>query len=216
MRAPKLGRRSGLTFCLLFAGIVAIYTPAGADDRNRFTAAELSAIERHAAPLAVRTDPTNKFADDARAAKLGQVLFFDRRLSGGGRFSCASCHEPSKGFTDGRPVAEAIAISTRNTPTLIDAADNLWFFWDGRADTMWAQVLQVVENPSELGGDRLAVAHAIADDPALRRAYERIFGSLPSLADTTRFPNDATPSAEKSSLPAQAWERMSDRDRDAV
>ncbi len=86
-------------------------------------------------------------------------------------------------------MAKALAVGTRNTPTLLNATYNHWFFWDGRADSMWAQVLQVIENPRELGGDRVAVAHKIHEDAALRRAYESLFGKLPDLSDKQRFPS---------------------------
>ena len=36
---------------------------------------------------------------------LGRFLFYDRRLSGNGTQSCASCHQQNKAFTDGKPVA---------------------------------------------------------------------------------------------------------------
>src|SRR5262245_18359742 len=35
-------------------------------------------------------------------ADLGRHLFYDTRLSGNGRQSCASCHDQSRAFTDGR------------------------------------------------------------------------------------------------------------------
>jgi cytochrome c peroxidase len=195
---------------------LAVAGAARANDRALYTADELAAIVRHTSPdLAPPTDPTNRVADDPRAAAFGQFLFFDARLSVNGKFSCASCHQPQRAFTDGRALAKTLAIGTRNTPTLLNAADNHWFFWDGRADTMWAQVLQVIENPREFGGDRLHVAHAIDADPALRRAYESLFGKLPPLSDMSRFPAHARPTAGESSA-ARAWAAMSEADRIAV
>ena len=199
-----------------FGGASPLATTARADDRQLYSADELAAIESHAQLIRPPADPTNKIADDPRAATLGQFLFFDRRLSSRMRFSCASCHQPERGFTDGRKVAEAIDIGSRNTPTLLNAADNQWFFWDGRADTMWAQALQVIENPREIGGDRLAVSHAIASDPGLRQAYEEIFGPLPPMSDLSRFPAHGTPTANKNSTLARAWSRMAEADKDAV
>lgn len=195
---------------------IATVTTAQADDRSLFTPDELAAIQQHAGPFSRPPDPTNKFADDPRAARFGQFLFFDRRLSSEGRFSCASCHQPDRSFTDGLKVAMGIAAGTRNTPTLLNAADNHWFFWDGRADTMWAQVLQVIENSREFGGDRLAVAHAIDDDPALRQAYTTIFGALPRLSDQARFPPHGNPNAPEGSLLKRAWSSMNKEDKEAV
>ena len=50
-------------------------------------------------------DPSNRYADDARAAALGERLFSDVRLSGNGKVSCATCHLPQKDFQDGTPLA---------------------------------------------------------------------------------------------------------------
>ena len=50
---------------------------------------------------ALPADPTNKFADEPAAAKLGQKLFFDSRFSANGKVACATCHVPEKHFTDG-------------------------------------------------------------------------------------------------------------------
>jgi cytochrome c peroxidase len=193
-----------------------ITTATRADDHLLYSPDELAAILRHASPVSPPRDATNKVADDPRASKLGQFLFFDTRLSSKGRFSCASCHHADRAFTDGRKVAEAIAVGTRNTPTLLNAANGQWFFLDGRADTMWAQVLQVIENPREFDGDRLAVAHTIVADPALRQAYEEVFGKLPPLSDLVRFPPHASPTGVEHSPSKRAWEEMSEVDKDAV
>ena len=197
------------------AGVLAVVA-AHANDRSPYTADELAAIERHAAPVAAPPgDPTNKFADNNAAAAFGQFLFFDTRFSTDAKFSCASCHQPARAFTDGRALAKTLAVGTRNTPTLLNTAYNQWFFWDGRADTMWAQVLQVIENPREFAGDRVAVAHTIYDDAVLRRAYEYLFGKLPTLSDTHRFPPHAMPDVFGKSVAGRAWSAMSAADRDA-
>ena len=96
-------------------------------------------------PLA--PDPTNALADDARAARLGQFLFFDAGLSQNGRVSCASCHVPEQAFTDGKPLFEGLGRGERNTPTLWNVAYQRWFFWDGRADSLWSQALGPLTNP---------------------------------------------------------------------
>jgi cytochrome c peroxidase len=124
-------------------------------------------------------DPTNAVESDPRAVRLGHALFYDARLSGNGKVSCATCHDPAKSWTDGRAVFEAIGKGMRNTPALWNAAGNRWFLWDGRTDSLWAQALQPIENPIEMGGSRTAVAALIAGDAALRRDYEAIFGALP-------------------------------------
>jgi cytochrome c peroxidase len=195
----------------------AIVSVGRSDDRSLYTADELIAIACHTSPLtAPPADATNRVADDPRAAALGQFLFFDRHLSINNKFSCASCHKPERVFTDGRALAKTLAIGTRNTPTLLNAADNRWFFWDGRADSMWAQVLHVAENPREFGNDRLHLAHVVNDDAPLHHAYEKIFGALPPLSNMARFPAHGRPAAQRRLAVARIWRHMSDADRDAV
>lgn len=127
-------------------------------------------------------DPSNKFADNPRAARFGQRLFFDTRLSSG-NVSCATCHIPHHGFADGVPIGKGIAAGRRHTPSLWNVAYNRWFFWDGRADSLWSQALSPLEHPSEMNGTRAAIAHLIASDPTLRRDYEAVFGPLPDDID---------------------------------
>ncbi len=71
---------------------------------------------------------------NAAKAELGKRLFFDKRLSGDAAISCASCHQPENGFTDGLALAKAYPGSDgfRNTPTLINTALRKNWFHDGR------------------------------------------------------------------------------------
>jgi len=74
---------------------------------------------------------------NAKKAALGKRLFFDARLSGDAAISCASCHQPGKGFTDGLALSKAYPGSKgfRNTPTLINTALRKNWFHDGRLGT---------------------------------------------------------------------------------
>lgn len=166
-------------------------------------------------------DETNRVADDPGAALLGQRLFFDTRLSGNAGVSCATCHDPSNAFTDGRAVAHGVGDGRRNTPTLLNAAWQRWYFWDGRADTLWSQALEPLEDPLEMGGDRVSIARLIVRDPLLRREYEAIFGAAPALDDEVRFPAPARPvsTGDAQATPdaaARAWDTMSEADREVV
>lgn len=124
-------------------------------------------------------DATNAFANDPRAARLGQFLFFDPRLSANGKLACATCHEPDRAFTDGKPIAEGLKRGQRNTPTLINSAYQRWYFWDGRSDTLWGQALHPIERDVELGSTRQDAINLIREDAQLKRAFEEIFGPLP-------------------------------------
>src|SRR5262249_10473588 len=149
-------------------------------------------IDQHSPLGAPPVDPSNSVADDEGAARLGQRLFFDRRLSSG-EVSCSTCHDPGHGFSDRKPVSEGVGQGRRHTPSLWNVAYNRWYFWDGRRDSLWSQALTPMESESEMGGTRLQVAHLVAADPELRGAYESVFGPLPDVSDLARFPAAGRP-----------------------
>ena len=161
--------------------------------------------------------PSNRYADDPKAAHFGQFLFFDKRLSAESKFSCASCHDPQKGWGDGLPTANTIAKGDRNAPTVWNTAYNRWFFWDGRADTLWAQATQPFENPIEMGATRVGLLHTFTKEADLKKAYEAIFGPLPDTSDPQRFPPQARPVSDDPNHPHQkAWAAMSPTDQEAA
>lgn len=161
-------------------------------------------------------DPTNRVADDVGAAELGHRLFFDTRLSGNDAVSCATCHDPARDFTDGRRVAQGIGENTRNAPTVLNAAYHRWLTWDGRADSLWAQALEPMENDIEMGGDRVAIVRTVAGDPDLRARYEEVFSSFPDLSGAS-LPEHARPRRDEATDAwSEAWERIDPERREEV
>jgi cytochrome c peroxidase len=124
-------------------------------------------------------DPSNRWADDARAAALGERLFFDTRLSGNGKVSCATCHLPQKDFQDGTALANGVGTTDRRTMPIAGTAHGAWFFWDGRSDSQWSQALGPLESAVEHGGTRTQYARALGAH--YREEYESVFGALPAL-----------------------------------
>jgi cytochrome c peroxidase len=122
-------------------------------------------------------DPTNRFADSDTAAALGQALFFDRGLSSSGEVSCATCHRPDRGFSDGLRVAVGVGTGPRRTMTVLDSAHQRWLGWDGRADTLWSQALQPIERDIELGSSRRGALARVAAAPLLRERWRAAFGA---------------------------------------
>ena len=108
---------------------------------------------------------------------LGYQLFFDKGFSSNGAVACATCHQPDKSFTDGRPTGVGLTVVGMNTPTLINSYASHWFFWNGRADSLAAQALGPVENPDEHGFSRGQVAKRIVE--TYRKPYESVFGPVP-------------------------------------
>jgi cytochrome c peroxidase len=128
-------------------------------------------------------DPTNAVADNPRAAKLGQQLFFDTRMSANGAVSCASCHQPERRFTDGLPKGQGVASSKRNTRSIVGVAYSPWLYWDGRKDSLWSQALAPLEDPNEHGSDRAKVVELVTQNPEYREDYEILFGTFDPAED---------------------------------
>jgi cytochrome c peroxidase len=125
-------------------------------------------------------DATNAVSGNCQAIDFGRNLFFDLRLSRHRNRSCATCHALEEGLADGRAVAFAPKV-LRNTPSVWNVAYSRWFFWDGRADSLWAQTAGPIEAAAELNLDRMELARRIATEPDLKREYEALFGPLPDL-----------------------------------
>jgi cytochrome c peroxidase len=150
-----------------------------------FTSAELAAIRASFGrlPASPPPDPSNRWADDPAAADVGRDLFFDGRYSPAG-VSCATCHDPATGFQDARAATSlGLDYTGRHAPTVINAAYTNagapWQFWDGRADSQWAQALGPPESPVEMGSARTAIALLLFDE--YRERYEAVFGEMPDL-----------------------------------
>ena len=120
---------------------------------------------------------------------LGQKLFFDGRLSADGTVACATCHDPARAFTDGRPASVGIHARTgqRNAPTILNALYNKTQFWDGRATTLEEQAAFPIINPVEMGQPNMdAAVAAIADVDEYQRAFQRVFQGPPNGRDLVR------------------------------
>jgi cytochrome c peroxidase len=111
--------------------------------------------------------------------ELGRYLYFDRRLSADGTVSCASCHDPRHGFTDGAAVSTGIRgqKGTRSAPTILNRAYSLAQFWDGRAATLEEQAIVPMESPFEMGNTHQAVVATLSGIAGYRAMFARAFGS---------------------------------------
>ena len=111
---------------------------------------------------------------------LGKKLYFDKRLSADDTVSCATCHDPKKGFTDGERVAVGIKgqKGARNSPTVLNTAFFDTQFWDGRALTLEEQAKQPITNPIEMGmPSHDAVVEKISNISEYRTAFKTVFGT---------------------------------------
>lgn len=164
----------------------------------------LAAAERYA-------DPSNRFSGDTVASALGEKLFVDPNLSRDANVSCASCHTPEYGFSDGKARSVGSAETRRNSQTLFGVGGADWFYWDGRRDSLWAQNLTPIETRGEMDNDRVAVLRYIRSNEDYVAALQEIDVVLPQGAILDR---DASPygSADEK----QRWRAMSPAYQDQI
>lgn len=112
--------------------------------------------------------------------KLGEQLFFDKRLSKAKDMSCETCHVPEKGWTDGLPFSKKFdgSLNRRHTPTLFGAGFYPELYWDGRAQGLEALIPDVMK--SQMGAEPDAVAKELEAVPAYKSAFEAELGGPPS------------------------------------
>lgn len=183
---------------------------------GQYTAEELAIIATLSPLSTVPADRTNAVADDPDAAHLGRWLYFDTRFSSSGKVSCATCHDPSQGFADGRVLSRGISDTDRHAPSLFNTAHNRWMNWDGRCDSHWCQALGPLEAPEEMNVTRLEVVHTLASDSDLSAGYAAVFGALPALSDADRFPEAGRPMEDTTDPNHVAWAGMAADDQETV
>jgi cytochrome c peroxidase len=176
-------------------------------DETVFTDEERAILSEYRLTGGPPPNPSNRVADDIRAAVLGKKLFFDTRFSGAlgvandgvtngslgmagttGKVSCHSCHMLKDGGSDKRSKPMATSLGSnyglRNAPTVInaayvDVAHGGWQLWAGQKDSLWALSLGPWEGANEHNGSRLQYAHLIYD--FYKAEYEAIFDPMPPM-----------------------------------
>ncbi|MFC3092801.1 cytochrome-c peroxidase [Alteromonas sediminis] len=115
---------------------------------------------------------------------LGRLLFFDPILSKDGSVSCASCHQPEKGFSDG--LGKSVGIQgkrgQRSAPTLWNVAFLDRFFWDGRANTLEEQAAGPLFSPVEMGNSPAQLLSTLNQDPIYVSLFKQAFPDTDGIA----------------------------------
>ena len=111
--------------------------------------------------------------------ELGKMLYFDKRLSADNTVSCASCHHPKFGFTDGMSVSIGIngQKGGRSASTVVNRLFSVEQFWDGRAEDLEAQALGPIQNPIEMGNTLEAVVENLNAIQGYRIKFKSVFGT---------------------------------------
>ncbi len=110
---------------------------------------------------------------------LGRQLYFDGRLSADGTVSCATCHAPDKGFSDGRPTSTGIKgqVGKRNAPVTFNRIFSQEQFWDGRSPSLEDQALGPVQNPIEMGHTLKGMVATLSAIKGYREQFRQVFGT---------------------------------------
>ncbi|MBO0720547.1 MAG: right-handed parallel beta-helix repeat-containing protein [Blastocatellia bacterium] len=156
--------------------------------------------------------PLNERANNPTTTEkieLGRLLYFDPILSGDNTQSCATCHHPDLGFSDGRNLAMGKGGTgvgpertggkeiKRGTPTIWNAAFNQKLFWDGRAADLEDQARSPITSPDEMNQDPVELVKELKGIPEYRRLFDKAFGGSTGSAVTFENVTNAIASFER-------------------
>ncbi len=115
-------------------------------------------------------------------AQLGEVLFFEKKLSLDGSRSCASCHIPEFAFSDTVAFSKGVAnkLGKRNAPSCANLADRPYLFYDGRAGSLEEQVKFPIEDKNEMNIPIEEVVKRLNADKHYVALFQKIFSAPPS------------------------------------
>lgn len=104
-------------------------------------------------------------------------FFFDTSLSKTGDISCATCHDPQRGFEDGlrRGTGTTRTVLNRHTPTLLNLAWSQSYFWDGRAQSLEEQALGPLFAKAEMGMTPEILVSRVSHDKYYDQTFNDVF-----------------------------------------
>ena len=111
-------------------------------------------------------------------SELGRLLFFDPRLSANSAVSCASCHQPDRGWGDGLALSFGYAGSVhwRNTPTVINSAYHPKLGWDGKALRLDIQAQGAMKGAVAQNIDPVLAEERLRQIPEYVERFAEVFG----------------------------------------
>jgi len=143
-------------------------------------AAEEEAAELYAVPAGLPpvVHPKDNPPTPEKIA-LGKQLYFDPRLSKDNTVSCATCHNPEKGWSDGEQFSTGVGglKGGRNAPTVLNSAYFAFQFWDGRAGSLEEQALGPIQNPVEMAMSLEDCVKKLNGIAGYREQFQKVFGT---------------------------------------
>ncbi|MDB5401212.1 MAG: Cytochrome peroxidase [Rhodopila sp.] len=115
---------------------------------------------------------------ETHKVNLGQMLFFEPRLSGSKWISCASCHNPGLSWGDGlaRGIGTDMKTLGRRSPTILNMAWANLVMWDGRKTSLEDQAFGPVTSPAEMNGTIEEAVARIGAIGAYQAEFKTVFG----------------------------------------
>ncbi len=122
----------------------------------------------------------------AARVELGKALFFDPRLSGDGNMSCATCHSPLQGWSDGMPTGKGhkSMVLGRASPTVVNTAYNSIQMWDGRKKSLEDQAMGPMEAAVEMNSDTQQLFKWLNGSSGYRALFAKAYPGQPIDAGT--------------------------------
>jgi cytochrome c peroxidase len=156
MEAASRAASAAIVIAISFGSVHDCFAAAqvGETRMQQTSARPASSIEKLKAdykrPTKIAFPKDNPYTPEKAA--LGKALYFDTRLSGGAVLSCATCHNPGFGWSDGlaKGVGNEMKQLGRHSPTIVNAAWGSIFFWDGRAASLEEQALGPIQSDAEM------------------------------------------------------------------
>jgi cytochrome c peroxidase len=121
--------------------------------------------------------------------ELGELLFFDARLSGDASTSCASCHSPESGWGDGGDLSRGYPGTQhwRNSQTVLNSAYYQKLFWGGEVPSLEAQAKSAATGNVAGNGDTMMMEERLRQIPEYVKRFREVFGAAwPTIDDAWR------------------------------
>lgn len=164
-----------LSIQMMCAAGLALSTPVQADPARYAAKSGHASLGEWLMPKTAPYPDGNK--PNAARIELGKNLFFDPRLSGDGNMSCATCHNPSLGWSDGLPTAKGVKskVLGRATPTIINTAFNPIQMWDGRKKSLEDQAMGPMEAMVEMNMDTAALFRWLSGNTEYKTLFAKAY-----------------------------------------
>jgi cytochrome c peroxidase/chitodextrinase len=119
---------------------------------------------------------------DLNTAQLGSLLFKDPRLSKNSAVSCATCHDSTKGFSDGLAIKTGLQGTklSFNSPTLINRALGRNQTLDGKFTSAAEQMWLPITHTNEMGMSVASTVSFLNSNSDYKSRFQNIFGAAPN------------------------------------